>query len=169
MVISFSHFFLLSLLSLSLSLVLHANSTFNFTVGELSWLAVVLLLLACLVLHYIPIRVLLLLWGFVKFSRRLLRPHSVPNNEVLDLLSRVPDDDQLVNEKRKFYISIPKIRKVHQMKNIRLSVLSGVLQLLLFVLFVDAAQIVAVNHNFPRNIFVFGFSPFLSISCSSIK
>lgn len=71
-------------------------STFNFSVPELSWLAVVLLILVCLVLHYIPIRVLLLLWGCIKFSRRLLRPHSVPNNEALDLLSRVPDDDELV-------------------------------------------------------------------------
>lgn len=119
--------FFLFYLSLSHFLVLHANSTFNFTVGELSWLAVVLLLLACLVLHYIPIRVLLLLWGFVKFSRRLLRPHSVPNNEVLDLLSRVPDDDQLVNVKRKLCISIPKIRRVHQMKNIRLSFICVIL------------------------------------------
>lgn len=72
------------------------HSTFNFSVSELSWLAVILLILACLVLHYIPIRFLLLFWGCVKFSRRLLRPHTVPNNEVLDLLSRVPDDDQLV-------------------------------------------------------------------------
>lgn len=72
------------------------GSTFNFSVSELSWLAVILLILACLVLHYIPIRILLLLWGCVKFSRRLLRPHTVPNNEILDLLSRVPDDDQMV-------------------------------------------------------------------------
>lgn len=75
---------------------INTHSTFNFSVPELSWLAVILLILACLVLHYVPIRVLLLLWGCVKFSRRLLRPHTVPNNEVLDLLSRVPDDDQLV-------------------------------------------------------------------------
>ncbi|XP_031618309.1 multiple C2 and transmembrane domain-containing protein [Contarinia nasturtii] len=72
------------------------KNTFSFSVSELSWLAVILLLLACLVLHFIPIRVLLLLWGCVKFSRRLLRPHTVPNNEILDLLSRVPDDDQLI-------------------------------------------------------------------------
>lgn len=42
-------------------------------------------------------RALLLLWGIIKFSRRLVRPHTVPNNEVLDLLSRVPDDDELVS------------------------------------------------------------------------
>lgn len=75
----------------------HFHSTFNFSVPELSWLAVFLLFLACLVLHFIPIRILLILWGCTKFSRRLIRPHSVPNNEVLDLLSRVPDDEQMVS------------------------------------------------------------------------
>ncbi|XP_062710210.1 multiple C2 and transmembrane domain-containing protein isoform X2 [Aedes albopictus] len=72
------------------------KNTFNFSVPELSWLTACLLLIACLVLHYVPIRVLLLLWGLVKFSRRLVRPHSVPNNEVLDLLSRVPDDEEII-------------------------------------------------------------------------
>uniref|UniRef100_A0A1Q3G4Q9 Putative conserved plasma membrane protein n=1 Tax=Culex tarsalis TaxID=7177 RepID=A0A1Q3G4Q9_CULTA len=72
------------------------KNTFNFSVPELSWLTATLLLAACLVLHYIPIRMLLLLWGLIKFSRRLIRPHSVPNNEVLDLLSRVPDDEEII-------------------------------------------------------------------------
>ncbi|EAL41731.2 AGAP007646-PA [Anopheles gambiae str. PEST] len=72
------------------------KNTFNFSVPELSWLTALLLLAACLVLHYVPIRVLLLLWGLVKFSRRIIRPHSVPNNEVLDLLSRVPDDEEII-------------------------------------------------------------------------
>lgn len=74
------------------------SSTFNFSVPELSWLTACLLLVACLVLHYVPIRVLLLLWGLIKFSRRIIRPHSVPNNEVLDLLSRVPDDEEIVRK-----------------------------------------------------------------------
>ncbi|XP_058461918.1 multiple C2 and transmembrane domain-containing protein isoform X2 [Malaya genurostris] len=73
-----------------------AKNTFNFSVPELSWLTALLLLVACLVLHFVPIRVLLLVWGLVKFSRRLIRPHSVPNNEVLDLLSRVPDDEEII-------------------------------------------------------------------------
>ncbi|XP_055619934.1 multiple C2 and transmembrane domain-containing protein isoform X2 [Toxorhynchites rutilus septentrionalis] len=72
------------------------KNTFNFAVPELTWLTAFLLLIACLVLHYIPIRVLLLLWGLVKFSRRLIRPHTVPNNEVLDLLSRIPDDEEII-------------------------------------------------------------------------
>ncbi|KAJ6643284.1 Multiple C2 and transmembrane domain-containing protein [Pseudolycoriella hygida] len=72
------------------------KNTFNFSVPELSWLAALLLFLVCLVLHFVPMRILLLCWGIIKFSRRLIRPHSVPNNEVLDLLSRVPDNEQLV-------------------------------------------------------------------------
>lgn len=38
-----------------------------------------------------------MLWGTNKFFRRIFRPHSVPNNELLDLLSRVPDDEMLVS------------------------------------------------------------------------
>lgn len=36
------------------------------------------------------------MWGIIKFSKRIIRPHTVTNNEVLDLLSRIPDDDELV-------------------------------------------------------------------------
>lgn len=72
-------------------------STFNFAVPELSWLTALLLLGAMLVLHFIPIRALLLFWGIIKFSKRIIRPHAVANNEVLDLLSRVPDDEELVS------------------------------------------------------------------------
>lgn len=56
-------------------------------------------MLGCLVLYFIPIRYLLMLWGTNKFLRRIFRPHAVPNNELLDLLSRVPDDEMLVSTK----------------------------------------------------------------------
>ncbi|XP_063698220.1 multiple C2 and transmembrane domain-containing protein [Culicoides brevitarsis] len=72
------------------------KNTFNFAVPELSWLTAFVLFMACLILHYIPMRVILLAWGLIKFSKRLIRPHVVPNNEVLDLLSRVPDDDEMI-------------------------------------------------------------------------
>ncbi|CAD7015084.1 unnamed protein product [Ceratitis capitata] len=71
------------------------KNTFNFSVPELTWLAVVLLVGAIVVLHFIPIRFLLLFWGIMKFSRRILRPNTIPNNELLDFLSRVPDDEQI--------------------------------------------------------------------------
>lgn len=73
------------------------RSTFNFSVPELSCLAALLLFAVMLVLHFIPIRVLLLAWGIIKFSKRIIRPHTVTNNEVLDFLSRVPDDEELVS------------------------------------------------------------------------
>ncbi|CAM6031378.1 unnamed protein product, partial [Sphagnum compactum] len=72
------------------------KNVFNFAVPELSWLTAFILFIACLILHYVPMRVILLAWGLLKFSKRLVRPHVVPNNEVLDILSRVPDDDEMI-------------------------------------------------------------------------
>ena len=71
-------------------------STFNFTIPFLSYLAMTLLIIASFVLYAIPLRYLIIAWGINKFTRKILRPHSIPNNELLDFLSRVPNDDQLV-------------------------------------------------------------------------
>lgn len=73
-------------------------STFNFTVPFLSTLAILMLLSGAIVLYLIPMRYLIMAGGVNKFARKLIRPHTVPNNEVLDLLSRVPDDEDLVSE-----------------------------------------------------------------------
>lgn len=73
------------------------KNLFNFTVPYLSYLAMFLVAIVVAVLYLIPIRYLILGWGVNKFSRKIFRPHSVPNNEVLDLLSRVPDDEELIN------------------------------------------------------------------------
>ncbi|XP_074027374.1 multiple C2 domain and transmembrane region protein isoform X2 [Leptinotarsa decemlineata] len=81
------------------SLLESIRNMFNFTVPYLSWIAIILLLLATVVLYIMPIRYLLMLWGTNKFLRRTLRPHAVPNNEVLDLLSRIPDDEMLLDYK----------------------------------------------------------------------
>ncbi|KAJ0171904.1 hypothetical protein K1T71_012667 [Dendrolimus kikuchii] len=69
----------------------------NFTVPYLSYLAIIMLFGAMLVLYVIPLRYLLMAWGINKFTRKILRPHTIPNNEVLDLLSRVPDDETLLD------------------------------------------------------------------------
>ncbi|KAJ1530562.1 hypothetical protein ONE63_005448 [Megalurothrips usitatus] len=71
------------------------KNTFNFTVPFLSYLAILMLVIAGVVLYWIPARYLIMAWGINKFARKLVRPHTVPNNEVLDLLSRVPDDMDL--------------------------------------------------------------------------
>ncbi|XP_030375168.1 multiple C2 and transmembrane domain-containing protein isoform X2 [Scaptodrosophila lebanonensis] len=81
-------------------------NTFNFSVPELTWLAVVLLLGAIFVLHFVPLRWILLFWGFMKFSRRILRPNTIPNNELLDFLSRVPDNEE-INQFRELPPSAP--------------------------------------------------------------
>ncbi|XP_044745710.1 multiple C2 and transmembrane domain-containing protein-like isoform X2 [Coccinella septempunctata] len=77
------------------SLLESVKNTFNFTVPYLSWIAITMLLAATVVLYFIPMRYLLMLWGTNKFLRRILRPHAVPNNELMDLLSRVPDDEMM--------------------------------------------------------------------------
>ncbi|XP_026730156.1 multiple C2 and transmembrane domain-containing protein-like isoform X7 [Trichoplusia ni] len=69
----------------------------NFTVPYLSYLAIIMLFGAMVVLYMIPLRYLLMAWGINKFTRKILRPHTIPNNEVLDLLSRVPDDETLLD------------------------------------------------------------------------
>lgn len=72
------------------------KNTFNFTVPYLSILAILMCLAGAIVLYLVPVRYLIMAWGINKFSRKLVRPHTVPNNEVLDLLSRVPDDEDLI-------------------------------------------------------------------------
>lgn len=79
------------------SLCERVKNLFNFTVPYLSYLAMILAILAAVVLYFIPLRYLILTWGVNKFSRKIVRPHSVPNNELLDLISRVPDDEELLN------------------------------------------------------------------------
>jgi len=64
-----------------------------------------MLIAAALVLYWVPARYLILAWGLNKFARKLIRPHTVPNNEVLDLLSRVPDDVDLVSIPNSYTVS----------------------------------------------------------------
>lgn len=71
------------------------KNTFNFSVPFLSWLAIIAMIAVSFVLYYINLRYLLIVWGINKFSKKLIRPNYVPNNEVLDFLSRVPDDEEI--------------------------------------------------------------------------
>ena len=66
------------------------------TVPWLSWLAVVVLTIATVVLYLVPLRYLILAWGVNKFTKKLRAPTSIPNNELLDYLSRVPSDKETV-------------------------------------------------------------------------
>jgi hypothetical protein len=47
-------------------------------------------------LFFVLCRVLLLLWGINKFTKKLIRPWAINNNELVDFISRVPDNEELV-------------------------------------------------------------------------
>ncbi|KAM5300212.1 multiple C2 and transmembrane domain-containing protein 1 isoform 7-T7 [Ctenodactylus gundi] len=72
------------------------KNTFNWTVPFLSWLAIVALCVFTIILYFIPLRYIVLLWGINKFTKKLRSPYAIDNNELLDFLSRVPSDVQVV-------------------------------------------------------------------------
>ncbi|XP_054540965.1 multiple C2 and transmembrane domain-containing protein 1 isoform X26 [Pan troglodytes] len=72
------------------------KNTFNWTVPFLSWLAIVALCVFTAILYCIPLRYIVLVWGINKFTKKLRSPYAIDNNELLDFLSRVPSDVQVV-------------------------------------------------------------------------
>ncbi|XP_073480624.1 multiple C2 and transmembrane domain-containing protein 1 isoform X3 [Aquarana catesbeiana] len=72
------------------------KNTVNWTVPFLTWLAIITLCVLTAVLYFIPLRYLVLLWGINKFTKKIRSPYTIDNNEILDFLSRVPSDVQLV-------------------------------------------------------------------------
>ncbi|XP_053442469.1 multiple C2 and transmembrane domain-containing protein 1 isoform X9 [Nycticebus coucang] len=72
------------------------KNTFNWTVPFLSWLAIVALCVFTAILYFIPLRYIVLVWGINKFTKKLRSPYAIDNNELLDFLSRVPSDVQVV-------------------------------------------------------------------------
>ena len=49
-----------------------------------------ILLLAALLLYYVSLRYIIIVWGLNKFRKFYFRPNLVDNNELVDLLSRIP-------------------------------------------------------------------------------
>ncbi|XP_031413296.1 multiple C2 and transmembrane domain-containing protein 1 [Meleagris gallopavo] len=72
------------------------KNTFNWTVPFLSWLAIVALCVLTVILYFIPLRYIVLVWGINKFTKKIRSPYAIDNNELLDFLSRVPSDVQVV-------------------------------------------------------------------------
>ncbi|KAM5192463.1 multiple C2 and transmembrane domain-containing protein 1 [Mantella aurantiaca] len=72
------------------------KNTFNWTVPFLTWLAIIALCVVTAVLYFIPLRYFVLLWGINKFTKKIRSPYTIDNNEIIDFLSRVPSDVQLV-------------------------------------------------------------------------
>uniref|UniRef100_A0A3B3W289 Multiple C2 and transmembrane domain containing 1 n=1 Tax=Poecilia latipinna TaxID=48699 RepID=A0A3B3W289_9TELE len=74
------------------------KNTFNWTVPFLSWLVIVALVVATIIVYFIPLRFIVLAWGVNKFTKKLRDPYTIDNNELLDFLSRVPSDVQVVGQ-----------------------------------------------------------------------
>ncbi|XP_077442181.1 multiple C2 and transmembrane domain-containing protein 1-like isoform X2 [Vanacampus margaritifer] len=72
------------------------KNVLNWTVPFLSVLAVVALCLLAFLLYVVPLRYLVLAWGVNKFTKKLRDPYAVDNNEIVDFLSRVPSDVQVM-------------------------------------------------------------------------
>ncbi|MEE6458817.1 hypothetical protein FKM82_000438 [Ascaphus truei] len=72
------------------------KNTFNWTVPFLTLLAIIALCLLTAVLYFIPLRYIVLVWGINKFTKKIRSPYAIDNNELLDFLSRVPSDVQVV-------------------------------------------------------------------------
>jgi len=72
-------------------------SAFRWSVPWLSALAILVLIIFTIILYHIPIRYIILVWGVNKFTKKLRSPNAIDNNEILDYLSRVPSDKELVS------------------------------------------------------------------------
>ncbi|XP_045761290.1 multiple C2 and transmembrane domain-containing protein-like [Maniola jurtina] len=72
------------------------NNLLTFKVPFLSYVAMTILLAASVALYYIPFNYFLMILGIYKFARKYLNPDRELNNDLIDFLSRVPDNIILV-------------------------------------------------------------------------
>lgn len=72
------------------------HNTFTFKVPFLSYLMMVCLTVTTLLLYFVPLRYIMLAWGINKFTKKLRKPNAIDNNELVDFLSRVPDNVQCI-------------------------------------------------------------------------
>lgn len=68
------------------------SNTFTFKVPFLSYLMMFCLAFATVLLYFVPLRYVILAWGINKFTKKLRNPNAIDNNELVDFLSRVPDN-----------------------------------------------------------------------------
>ncbi|KAH9634069.1 hypothetical protein HF086_001271 [Spodoptera exigua] len=77
------------------SLLQRVRNLFKFAVPYLSYLVMTVLIAATVALYIIPINYIFMALGIYKFMRKVLNPDRVPNNDILDFISRIPDDKML--------------------------------------------------------------------------
>ncbi|XP_052741790.1 multiple C2 and transmembrane domain-containing protein [Bicyclus anynana] len=72
------------------------KNLFNFTVPFVSFLAIFFIVVVSFVMYLIPFNYICMIWAVNKFMKNIFRPNRIRNNEMMDLLSRVPDDETLM-------------------------------------------------------------------------
>ncbi|CAH2099869.1 unnamed protein product [Euphydryas editha] len=77
------------------SLLERINNLVNFSVPYLSYLAIIALVALSIAFYIIPANYLFMAFGIYKFTRKFLNPTRTPNNDILDFISRVPDNEIL--------------------------------------------------------------------------
>lgn len=75
------------------------KNLFHWTVPFLCWMAILICLLAMILTYFVPLRYIILIWGLYKMTKRLWKQRQIPNNEILDFLSRAPTDLELLQWK----------------------------------------------------------------------
>ena len=71
------------------------ENVFNFSVPYISWFILIFFLLATIFLYFVPLRLLVLVWVVNRFRKGLIK-NRTDTNEVINFLSRVPDNEELV-------------------------------------------------------------------------
>ncbi|XP_026727345.1 multiple C2 and transmembrane domain-containing protein-like isoform X3 [Trichoplusia ni] len=77
------------------SLLQRVKNLFKFAVPYLSYLVMTALIAATVAIYIIPINYIFMALGIYKFMRKVLYPDRIPNNDILDFISRIPDDKML--------------------------------------------------------------------------
>ncbi|RVE43709.1 hypothetical protein evm_011645 [Chilo suppressalis] len=79
----------------SVSLVERIVNLASFKVPFLSYLTMILLILSALGFYFIPFNYMMMAFGIYKFTRKYLNPNRLLNNDILDFITRVPDNEIL--------------------------------------------------------------------------
>jgi len=72
------------------------ENVFNFSVPYISWFIYVFFILITIFLYFVPLRLLVLVWVVNRFRKGLIK-NRTDTNEVINFLSRVPDNEELKN------------------------------------------------------------------------
>ncbi|XP_045508697.1 multiple C2 and transmembrane domain-containing protein-like isoform X2 [Colias croceus] len=92
------------------SLLERLHNLVNFSVPYLSYLFMLALVGLSIAFYLIPANYMFMAFGLYKFGRKFLNPGRVPNNDILDFISRVPDN-QMLKQWRELKVPEPNLTR----------------------------------------------------------